>query len=202
MVGVYFAVMTPSGKAPSTTSLVAAAGICMASTAGISQPRAGGLYIIEAVNASFASAQEVTLNEISPATAYMVGYPYRDAGVLDTAALIQDPTFSPQGVWLAGPVGTLFGTGINATAVLLLVNVRYSFLPSLRAHPCKRTQGSLQCLSAQLVWGRILHTQNHLLRGAPDMHAGNGREYMLSISGWASMFRALCPTIGQAETII
>ena len=74
--------------------------------------------------------------------------------------------------------------------------------PSLRVHPCKRTRGSLQYLSAQLVWGRILHMQDHLLRGAPDMHAGNGREFMLSISGCASMFRALCPIIGQAETII
>jgi len=95
----------------------------MAHGAGTAQPRAGGLYIMEAINASFASAQQVTLSGVAPATAYMVGYPYRDAGVLDTAALIQDPTFSPQNVWLAGPVGTLFGTGINATAVLFLVNV-------------------------------------------------------------------------------
>lgn len=96
----------------------------MAHGAGTGQPRAGGLYIMEAINASFSSAQQVTLSGVAPATAYMVGYPYRDAGVLDTAALIQDPTFSPQTVWLAGPVGTLFGTGINATAVLFLVNVR------------------------------------------------------------------------------
>ena len=98
----------------------------MASAVGNTQqlPRAGGLYILEAANASFASAQQVTLSGLAPATAYMVGYPYRDAGVLDTAALIQEPTFSPQNTWLAGPVGTLFGTGINATAVLFLVNVR------------------------------------------------------------------------------
>ena len=85
---------------------------------------------MEAINASFASAQQVTLSGVAPATAYMVGYPYRDAGVLDTASLIQDPTFSPQGVWLAGPVGSLFGTGLNATAVLFLVNVS-SFIASL-----------------------------------------------------------------------
>lgn len=195
--------MTPSGKAPATMFSVAAAGICMASTAGISQPRAGGLYIIEAVNASFASAQEVTLNEISPATAYMVGYPYRDAGVLDTAALIQDPTFSPQGVWLAGPVGTLFGTGINATAVLLLVNVRTSSLPSLRTHPCKCTGIPAIPLCAAGVGQDTSHAEHAKLIGrVPDMHAGNGREYMLPISGWASMCRALCPTIEQAETII
>ena len=96
----------------------------MASAVAQQLPRAGGLYILEAANASFASAQQVTLSGVAPATAYMVGYPYRDAGVLDTAALIQDPTFSPQNTWLAGPVGTLFGTGINATAVLFLVNVR------------------------------------------------------------------------------
>ncbi len=78
---------------------------------------------MEAVNASFASAQQVTLSGLSPATAYMIGYPYRDAGELDTATLIQDPTFNPQNVWLGGPVGSLFGTGLNATAVLFLVNV-------------------------------------------------------------------------------
>lgn len=90
---------------------------------------------MEAVNASFASPQQVTLSGVAPATAYMVGYPYRDAGVLDTAALIQDPTFSPQSIWLAGPVGTLFGTGLNATAVLFLVNVRGFLLQSLRVCP-------------------------------------------------------------------
>ena len=78
---------------------------------------------MEAINASFASAQQVTLSGLSPATAYMIGYPYRDAGELDTATLIQDPTFNPQDVWLGGPVGSLFGTGLNATAVLFLVNV-------------------------------------------------------------------------------
>ena len=104
----------------------------MASAVAQQLPRAGGLYILEAANASFASAQQVTLSGVAPATAYMVGYPYRDAGVLDTAALIQDPTFSPQNTWLAGPVGTLFGTGINATAVLFLVNVR---LPPLDCFP-------------------------------------------------------------------
>ena len=78
---------------------------------------------MEAINASFASAQQVTLSGLSPATAYMIGYPYRDAGELDTATLIQDPTFNPQNVWLGGPVGSIFGTGLNATAVLFLVNV-------------------------------------------------------------------------------
>ncbi|CAL5218870.1 g603 [Coccomyxa viridis] len=101
---------------------IAASGICMANGAANGPPRAGGLYIMEAVNASFASAQQVTLSGLSPATAYMIGYPYRDAGELDTATLIQDPTFNPQNVWLGGPVGSLFGTGLNATAVLFLVN--------------------------------------------------------------------------------
>lgn len=105
----------------------------MASAQGNTQqlPRAGGLYILEAANASFASAQQVILSGLAPSAAYMVGYPYRDAGVLDTAALMQDPTFSPQATWLAGPVGTLFGTGINATAVLFLVNVRRAPSPWL-----------------------------------------------------------------------
>ena len=101
----------------------------MASGAATAPPRAGGLYIMEAINTSFASAQQVTLSGLAPATAYMIGYPYRDAGELDTATLIQDPTFSPQNVWLGGPVGSLFGTGLNATAVLFLVNVSGTTLP-------------------------------------------------------------------------
>ena len=77
----------------------------MASAVAQQLPRAGGLYILEATNASFASAQQVTLSGVAPATAYMVGYPYRDAGVLDTAALIQDPTFSPPEHLAGGPRG-------------------------------------------------------------------------------------------------
>ena len=42
----------------------------------------------------------------------------------DTVQLVSDASFRPQpNNWLAGPVATLFGTGQNATAVLLQINV-------------------------------------------------------------------------------
>ena len=55
-------------------------------------------------------------------------YPYSDAGVMDTEMLLQDPVYSPQGVWLGSPMGTIFGTAANgnATAVILLINVSIS----------------------------------------------------------------------------
>ena len=53
-----------------------------------------------------------------------VSYPFKDAGVQDTVQLVSDASFRPQPTnWLAGPVATLFGTGQNATAVLLQINV-------------------------------------------------------------------------------
>ena len=56
-----------------------------------------------------------------------VDYPYSDAGVLDTGALLQDPVYSPKGVWLGSPMGTIFGTAVNgnASAVILLINVSF-----------------------------------------------------------------------------
>ena len=60
-----------------------------------------------------------------------VNYPYSDAGVMDTGLLLQDPTYSPQGLWLGSPMGTIFGTASNgnATAVILLVNVSLPTCP-------------------------------------------------------------------------
>ncbi|EIE25795.1 hypothetical protein COCSUDRAFT_52577 [Coccomyxa subellipsoidea C-169] len=92
--------------------------------ASAQQPRAGAVYIIEAANATFLDANTLVLNGASGSTAFKVDYPYSDAGVMDTGMLLQDPVYSPQGVWLGSPMGTIFGTAANgnATAVILLIN--------------------------------------------------------------------------------
>lgn len=52
-----------------------------------------------------------------------ITYPYKDAGVLDTTSLVTDPIYAPKGAWLGGAIGTIFGNGPNATALLLVINV-------------------------------------------------------------------------------
>ena len=70
----------------------------------------------------------------APCAAARVSYPFKDAGVQDTVQLVSDASFRPQpNSWLAGPVATLFGTGQNATAVLLQINVP---IPSIAAWSC------------------------------------------------------------------
>ncbi|CAL8469998.1 g9540 [Coccomyxa elongata] len=104
----------------------------MASAQSTSQPRAGAVYIIEAANATFVNANTLVLAGASGSTAFKVDYPYSDAGVLDTGALLQNPVYSPNGVWLGSPMGTIFGTAVNgnASAVILLINALPVFDPA------------------------------------------------------------------------
>lgn len=86
-------------------------------------------------------------------------HPYSDAGVLDTGALLQDPLYSPKGVWLGSPMGTIFGTAVNgnASAVILLINVSFNgTLP--------QTVSAITAVSANSIGcGRSTHIKHHLL---------------------------------------
>ncbi|KAK9915588.1 hypothetical protein WJX75_001243 [Coccomyxa subellipsoidea] len=106
-------------------------GLVLMASAQYTTPQAGAMYIIEAANATFVNANTLVMDGASGSTAFKVNYPYSDAGVMDTGVLLQDPTYSPQGLWLGSPMGTIFGTASNgnATAVILLINALPVFDP-------------------------------------------------------------------------